>query len=122
VTFDNKLNLVLANLPSNLLILHIFMSFSFIPQWNKHVDNFIESFVVFANRFLFNRGVVIIMHVDDLQMLQEICSFLENYQLKVRMKWIVVNSSPQMNSEDPSFQVPPNLFYPYFLHFTFLKI
>jgi hypothetical protein len=86
------------------------------------VDNFIESFVVFANRFLFNRGVVIIMHVDDLQMLQEICSFLENYQLKVRMKWIVVNSSPQMNSEDPSFQVPPNLFYPYFLHFTFLKI
>jgi len=34
------------------------------------------------------------MHVDDLWMLKEIFSFLESYQLKVRMKWIVVNSNP----------------------------
>jgi hypothetical protein len=42
------------------------------------------------------------MHADDSHVLKEIHSFFESYQLKVHMKWIVVNSSPQMNSEDPS--------------------
>jgi len=50
------------------------------------VDNFIEYVVVIVNKFLFNRRVVIIMHVDDLRVLKEIRSFLESYQLKVRMK------------------------------------
>ncbi len=43
------------------------------------MDNFIESVVVFVNRFLFDRGVIIIMHVDDSRMLKEICSFFESY-------------------------------------------
>ncbi len=80
--------------PSTILILHISESFSFIPPWNKQVDNFIKSIIVFVDKFLFDRGAIIIMHGDDPQMLKEIRSFLENYQLKVQMKWIVVNSSP----------------------------
>jgi hypothetical protein len=66
------------------------------------MDNFIESIVVFVDMFLLDKRAIIIMHVDDLQVLKDIRSFLESYQLKVRMKWIVVNSSPQMSSEDPS--------------------
>jgi hypothetical protein len=53
-----------------------------------------KSIVDFANMFLFNRRVIIIMHVDDSRMLKEIRSFLEGYQLKVYMEWIIVNSSP----------------------------
>jgi hypothetical protein len=59
-----------------------------------HVDNFIEFVVLFANRFMFDRRALIIMYVNDPCMLKEIHSFLESYQLKVHMKWIVVNSSP----------------------------
>jgi hypothetical protein len=66
------------------------------------MDNFIECTIFFVDNFLFDSGAVIIMHVDDPQMLKEIPSFLESYQLKVRMKWVVVNSSPQMSSKDPS--------------------
>jgi hypothetical protein len=77
------------------------------------VDNFIESVVVFVNRFLSDKGAIIIMYVDDPHMLKEVCSFLESYQLKVHMKWIVVNSSPQTSSTDPSSQVPLNSLYPY---------
>jgi hypothetical protein len=43
------------------------------------VDNFIDFGVVFEDMFLFDKGAIIIMHVDDPQMLKEICSFLENY-------------------------------------------
>jgi hypothetical protein len=113
VSYKNKVDIVLADVPSNFLIPHIFESFSFIPPWNMRVDNFIESVVVFVNRFLSDKGAIIIMYVDDPHMLKEVCSFLESYQLKVHMKLIVVNSSPQMNSTDPSSQVPLNSLYPY---------
>jgi hypothetical protein len=66
------------------------------------MDNFIESTMFFAYMFLSNRKVVIIMHVNDPQVLKDNRPFLESYQLKVHMKWIVVNSSPQMNNKDPS--------------------
>jgi hypothetical protein len=72
-------NKVLGDVPTNLPIPHIFELLSFIPQWNMHVDNFIKSVVVFVDRFLLDRKVVIMMHADDLWVLKEICSILENY-------------------------------------------
>jgi len=80
--------------------LHVYEPVSLIPLWNKWMDNFIESIMFFTNKFLSSRGAIIIMHVDDLQRLKEICSFLESYHMKVCMKWFVVNSSPQMSYRD----------------------
>jgi hypothetical protein len=76
------------------LLIHVFEPFSFILLWNKQVYNFTESIVYFADRFLFDKGAVISMDVDDPQVLKEIRSFLESYQMKVCMKWLVVNSNP----------------------------
>jgi hypothetical protein len=36
------------------------------------MDNFIESIVYFADKFLFDRRAIIIMHVDDPRVLKEI--------------------------------------------------
>ncbi len=66
VFFNKKVNLMLIDVPFNLLILHIFEPLSLILPWKKRVDNFIKSIVVFIDRFLFDRKVFIIMHVDDL--------------------------------------------------------
>jgi hypothetical protein len=123
MSFENKVDLVLANISSNLSILHVFELLSLIPPWNKCMDNFIESLVVFVEMFLSNKGAIIMMHVDDLCVLKEIWSFLESYQLKVHMKWIVVDSSPHMNSEDSSSHVPPVSFYTYvFALYILLKL
>jgi hypothetical protein len=94
VSSKNKVIVVLADIPSNLPILHISTLLSFILPWNKQVDNFIKFVVVLESKFMFDRGAIIIMHAVDLQVLKEFHSFLESYQLKVCMKWIVVNSSP----------------------------
>jgi hypothetical protein len=83
----------ITNIPSNFPIPHIFEPLSSIPQWNMRVDNFIESIVVFAIDFYMIGGANIIMYTYDPCVLKEIRSFLESYQLKVHMKWIVVNSS-----------------------------
>jgi hypothetical protein len=45
------------------------------------------------------------MHANDLQVLKESQSFLDNYHMKFRMKWIVINYNPQYNIEDLSSQV-----------------
>jgi hypothetical protein len=84
------------------------------------MENFIDSVVVFINRFLSNKGVVIIMHAYDPQVLKDIRSFLQSYQLKVHMKWIIMNSSPQMSS-DPSFKYHGSHFIHMFVHFTFFE-
>lgn len=94
VSSQNKVNLVPIDASSTFPISHVFEPLSLIPQWNKYVDNFIESIMAFANKFMSNRRVVISMHVDDLHVLKEICSFIKTYQLKVDMKWIVMNYSP----------------------------
>jgi hypothetical protein len=66
------------------------------------MDNFIESIVYFVDKFQFNKRAVITMHAIDPRVLKEIRSFLKNYQMKAHMKWLFVNSSPQMSSKDPS--------------------
>jgi hypothetical protein len=121
VLFDNKVNLVITSVPSNLPISHVFESVSLIPPWNKRVDNFMRSTMFFANKFLSKKRAVIIMHVDDPWVLKEIRSLLDSYQLKVRMKWFIVNSSPQMSSEDPSSQVPKISLFAYEVDLHSLK-
>jgi len=44
-----------------------------------HVDNFIKSIVDFVDNFLFDKKVVIMMHANDLWVLNDIHSVLENY-------------------------------------------
>jgi putative flippase GtrA len=75
VYFQNK---VLGDVPINFTIPHIFWLFSFILQWYRHVDNFIKSIVVFVDNFLFDKKVVIMMHANDLWVLKDIRSILEN--------------------------------------------
>ncbi len=76
VSSKNKVDLVIADVPSKLLISHVSKPLSFIIPWNKRMDNFIESIVFFINMFMFDRRAIIIMHVDDLRMLKEIRSLL----------------------------------------------
>jgi hypothetical protein len=76
VSFQNK---VLGDVPTNLPIPHVFDQLFFIPQWNMHVDNFIKSIVIFVDKFLSDRKVVIMMHAYDLWVLKEIHFILENY-------------------------------------------
>jgi hypothetical protein len=94
VSSKNKVDLVIVYVPSNLLLIHVFEPFSLILLWNKQVYNFTESIVYFVSKFLFDKGVVITMDADHMQVLKEICSFLESYQMKVCMEWFVVNSNP----------------------------
>jgi len=77
-----------------------------ILAWNKKVDEYIVGVFDFAHIFLAFDGVVLLFHLDDLKVLKEVKSYLESYDFKIRMKWVMVNSLPLMGSEDPYFKVP----------------
>ncbi len=94
VSSKNKVDLVIAYVPSNFLLIHVFEPFSLILLWNKQMYTFTESIVYFVDKFLFDKGPVITMDADDMQVFKEIRSFLESYQMKVCMKWLLVNSNP----------------------------
>ncbi len=49
---------------------------------------------------------MLLFHLDDLTILREIRSNLDNYGFHIRMKWDVVNLVPFTNSEDSSLKVP----------------
>jgi hypothetical protein len=65
VSFENKVDINLIDVPSILSISHVSEPLSFILPWNRRVDNLIKSTMFFTNRFIFYRAVIIMMHVDD---------------------------------------------------------
>jgi hypothetical protein len=84
------MDLVIANIPSNLQVPYVSnLTFS-IPFLNQSVNNFINSIILFFDNFLSENGAMLLFHSDDLHVLQEIQSFLENS--KIWMKWFVINS------------------------------
>jgi hypothetical protein len=58
-------------------------SIDYIPSWNWSVDNFIDFIILFFDNFLSKNGIVLLFHADDLCLLKEINSFLENYFLRI---------------------------------------
>ncbi len=61
---------------------------------NQSVDNFIDFVILFSNKFLSKNDVVLHFHVDDLHVLKEIHSFLDNYFVKIGWNrlWSIVLS------------------------------
>jgi len=56
--------------------------------------------------FLASNEAILLFHPNDLKILKEIKSYLENYGFQIWMKWAMVNSLPLTSSKDPFFKVP----------------
>jgi hypothetical protein len=74
--------------------------------WNKKVNEYIVEVFDFSHIFLAFDGVILLFLQDDLRVLKEVKSYLENYGFQIWMKWAMVNSLPLRNNEDPSLKVP----------------
>jgi hypothetical protein len=94
-----------------------------IPPWNWKVDEYIVAVFDFAEKFLAFDGDVLLVHPDDLKVLKEIRSYVESYGFQIWMKWVVVNSLPLMNSEDPFQKVHHNpISFHWIIIIFFLKL
>lgn len=66
------MDIVIVVIPSPLLMPYVFDSTFFIPSWNQSADNFIDSIILFSNKFLSENGAMLLFHADDLRVLKEI--------------------------------------------------
>jgi hypothetical protein len=69
------------------------------------VEDYVVSIFDFAHKFLASDGVVLLFHPDNLHVLKDIRSYLENYSFQIRMKWAIISSLPLTSSEYPSMKV-----------------
>ncbi len=105
MNLGGKVQLVIANDIGNIL------SNPFdIPAQNQKVNEYIATIFDFVKKFLAFDGVVLLFCQDDLRVLKEVKSCVENYGLKIQIKWVVVNSLPLMSNKDPSLKVPSQTF------------
>jgi tRNA1(Val) A37 N6-methylase TrmN6 len=58
-----------------------------------------------VEKILSPNGAMLFFHRDDPQALKEIISYLKNYNFKIYMKWVIVNSLPLASFEVPSLKV-----------------
>lgn len=100
----SNVNLLIANIPIGIPIPFVFEPSMQIPSWNTKLENDVESMFIFADYFLLEWGGVFFF-LDDLHVLKEISSFFDSYELTLKMKWVVINSLPLVNTKNRSQRV-----------------
>jgi hypothetical protein len=70
--------MVVAEVPSNLLVPLVFEASSLVPRWNKKVVNYVYSISGFSNKYLYVFGVIVFFHDDDVFVFKEMKLFVKN--------------------------------------------
>ncbi len=71
-----------------------------IPIWNRSLKDYVETIFFFVEHFISKRGGIILFYRADLWMQKEIASFVDVYKFTIKLKWIVINSLPIINTEN----------------------
>jgi hypothetical protein len=75
-------------------------------MWSKQVEDYVLFVFEFVNKFLAVNNVVLLFHLNDLHDLKEVKSYPKKYiGYEIHMKWVMVNSLPFTNNEDPILKV-----------------
>jgi hypothetical protein len=83
--------LLIAEVPSNLLIPFVSKPTTTIPFWNCHINNYVYGVFGFANKYLCGDGAIVVFHDDDPFVLKEIKSYLETNGYEVHSRWVLIN-------------------------------
>jgi hypothetical protein len=83
--------LLIAEVPSNLLIPFVFKPTTTVPFWNCHINNYVYGVFGFANKYLCGDGAIVIFHDDDPFVLKKIKSYLETNGYEVHSRWVIIN-------------------------------
>ena len=74
-------DLVIAEYPDGLHVPGVFEFPGQIPNWNKHVQNFIKFTIGFCQGYLHDDGALLLFYPNSVQIKKEILSFLYNNNL-----------------------------------------
>jgi hypothetical protein len=77
------LDLIIAEFSDGLPVPEVFELPRQVPNWNKHVQNFIKFTIGFCQGYLHDDGTLLLFYPDSVQIKKEVLSFLYNNNLEV---------------------------------------
>lgn len=95
------MELIIVEIPRNLLISHLVDPISNIPKWKARVDNYVASIFEFVDKYLARDGCILFFYDDNFHVWRDIKSYIENYNFKIHSKFVVVNKMHWTNLEFP---------------------
>ncbi len=112
-SLKDKADFIIAEVPGNLPIPHVLDLVLTIPKWNAKVDNYVVSIFGFVDKYLARDGFVLFFYDDD-RVLKKIKSYLESYNFKIHLKFVVVNNIHRtnlklLNKKVNFLKIPPRL-------------
>ena len=84
-------DLMILDVPEGLPVPMVSDPTSFVPEWNKLPERFVETIFEFASGLVHDNGVLHLFHPDDLQMKADIRGYLKAYHFSLFKEFMGVN-------------------------------
>ena len=95
-------DLMIMDIPKGLPIPSMASPTSFVPEWNKLPDRFVETIFEIASGLVHDNGVLLLFHSDDLQMRADIQDCLKAYHFSLFKEFMGVNRLPLTSARNAS--------------------
>jgi hypothetical protein len=85
------IDLMIMDISEGLHVPMVFSSATSVPKWNKLGDGFLQMIFYFASGLVHDNGVLLLFHLDNLQMKADIRGFIKAYHFSLFKEFLEVN-------------------------------
>ena len=104
------LDLIIADIPENLLVPGISAPFTSVPPWNMRPEGYVESIFEFGDAYLHDDAAILLFHCDDRALYSEVEEAAKQYNFRLCKDWWGINDIALASPKFPSSTVQ-YLFY-----------
>ena len=108
-------DLMIFDVPEGLPVPMVSDPASSIPEWNKLPERFLETIFEFASGLVHDNGVLLLLHLDDLQMKADIRGCLKAYHFSLFKEFMGINRLQLTSARNASKIVSESCILKYFV-------
>ena len=108
-------DLMILDIPEGLPVPMVSDPASSVPEWNKLPERFVETIFEFASGLVHDNGVLLLFHLDDLQMKADIRGCLKAYHFSLFKEFMGVNCLQLISARNASKTVSESCILKYFV-------
>ena len=95
-------DLMIMDIPEGLPVPTVASPTSSVPEWNKLPDRFVKTIFEIASGLVHDNKVLLLIHLDDLQMRADIRGCLKAYHFSLFKEFVGVNRLPLTSARNAS--------------------
>jgi hypothetical protein len=91
VNVKATLDLIIIDVPEDLLVPTVLEPADVLPPWNQSADSLLEAVFVFAENYLQDDGAMIVIHPFQVDANSTILGYCVEYGFETRKEWLCMN-------------------------------